>query len=65
MGRKRIRIRRQVKQTGIDPKEAASCYGKIRHDKREAYARAEGLSTMKAYKCKYCPYFHVGRRSWR
>lgn len=65
MGQKRQRIRKQVKQTGINPKEAASCYGKIRHTKDEAYQRANGLSTMKAYKCEFCPHYHVGRAPWR
>lgn len=64
---KRTRIRRtiaaaQKRGKHLNPKELAACYGKIRYSKERAKARAEGVSTMKFYKCKFCEYYHVGRR---
>lgn len=62
MGSKRARVRRLTKQTGKNPKELASCYGKIRYDRLGAKQRADGISTMKAYNCRFCDYWHVGRK---
>ena len=61
---KRKRIRKQLQKTGgKDPHYFASCYGKVRYTKEQAKERQEGVSTMKWYKCKWCPDYHVGRNS--
>lgn len=60
---KRKRIRRQLQRThGQGSDYYASCYGKIRMTKPDAKARAEGVSTMKWYKCRHCEHYHVGRK---
>lgn len=46
----------------IDPKQLAACEGKIRHSKKEAYDRAKEMGTTKAYRCRFCKYYHVGRK---
>jgi len=60
---KRIYIRRMVSKTGRNPKYLASCYGKIRHSSyAEAKIAAQNTSSrVKAYKCKFCKNYHVGR----
>jgi hypothetical protein len=57
----RRRIRAGAKQS---PHELASCYGKIRHSTYEAAVKnnAQKIGLVKAYKCKHCPYYHVGRK---
>jgi hypothetical protein len=61
---KRKRIRQQLKHGAkATPHELASCYGKIRYEKHEKERALEGRpSFIKFYKCKHCPYFHIGRR---
>lgn len=65
--RKRIRdaVRRAQKQgKHVNPKQLASCVGKIRHSTYEA-AKSHNIEkgdSVKAYKCQFCPYYHVGRR---
>lgn len=64
----KIGKRKYIRQTirngnGVtNPKQLASCYGKIRMTKEAAYDRAKGISTMKAYHCSFCGHYHVGRR---
>jgi len=64
--RKRIRdtIRNAQKHgKHINPKELASCTGKIRHSSYEAakeFNKEKG-DAVKAYKCNFCPFYHVGR----
>lgn len=58
-------VRQRVRKQGGDPKYYASCYGKIRYDKKGAKARADGIDTMKFYKCKFGDHYHVGRKPWR
>lgn len=65
---KRKRIRQQLRgniSEPKDPKYLASCYGKVRRTKEDAYELAKDLPNMKAYKCSYCGNgtYHVGRRS--
>lgn len=64
---KRRRIRHQIRAAQkhgrkVNVKELASCYGKIRHTKHEARKRAQETPTMVAYDCRYCDYWHVGRK---
>lgn len=67
MGVKRSRIRHtiaaaQKRGKHIDPKYLASCDGKIRFSKEAAKAKADSISTMKFYKCKFGDHYHVGRK---
>lgn len=67
---KRSKIRRTIaaaqrRGKHINPKYLASCDGKIRYSKEHAKARAEGISTMKFYKCEFGDHYHVGRRPWK
>lgn len=62
---KRKYIRKMVARTGRHPKELASCYGKIRYS---SYADAKTAADtkperVKAYKCRYCANYHIGKRS--
>lgn len=64
---KRRRIRAQVRKAerGIErnTKYLASCYGKVRRTKEEAHREADNRpDIVKAYKCKFCEYYHIGRR---
>ncbi len=45
------------------PHELVSCYGKIRYNSYEEAKRknAAKYGLVKAYKCKHCEYYHVGR----
>lgn len=56
---------RQAQKRGkhLNPKQLASCTGKIRHSTYEAAKshNAQKGDAVKAYKCKFCPYYHVGR----
>ena len=61
MGLGRSKIRRKVRQTGLPGEYFAGCYGKIRYEKEKAKERC--LSTMNAYKCRYCNFWHVGRKN--
>lgn len=66
MGAKRSIIRKRIaKGAKQSPKELASCYGKIRHASYEAAkkANADKIDKVRPYKCKFCPFYHVGRRS--
>lgn len=70
MSGKRSRIKKtianaQKRGKHLDPKKLASCYGKIRHSNEHAKARANGIDTMKFYKCRFCDYYHVGRAPWK
>lgn len=67
---KRARIRRTIARAQrrgkyLDPRQLASCEGKIRYSKEAAKARASGISTMKFYKCDYGDHYHVGRKPWK
>lgn len=65
MGSKKNMIRRKIargdKHTAH---ELASCYGKIRHNTYTDAVTANVIKIdfVKPYKCRYCPYYHVGRR---
>lgn len=65
MGKKKNYIRnRKRRDSSVNTKELASCYGKIRHSSYEE-ARAQNLHKIeyvKPYKCQFCIYYHVGRR---
>ena len=67
MGSKRSIIKKKVsKGAKQSVKELVSCYGKIRHTSYEAAKNANDkkIAFVKPYKCNYCPYYHVGRRSY-
>jgi hypothetical protein len=49
----------------LNPKQLASCEGKIRFTKERAKAKADGVDTMKYYKCQFCSHYHVGRKPWK
>lgn len=51
---------KQRKGNNTNTFEMASCYGKIRFDKRAARGRAAEISGVRAYKCKFCKHWHVG-----
>lgn len=57
--------RAQRRGVHLDPKQLASCEGKIRFTKEAAKAKAQGISTMKFYKCDYGDHYHVGRKPWK
>lgn len=60
--KKRSRIRYQTRKFGRNPKELASCTGKIRHKNyARAKAAAEKIPNVRAYKCRFCDYYHIGR----
>lgn len=69
MGSKHNKIKAAIKKAQKrgkripNPKELASCTGKIRHETyekaKEKNKSKEGL--VKAYKCSFCSYYHVGR----
>ena len=60
---KRKYIRQQLRNhPGANPKYYAACYGKLRRTKEAAHEEASHFSTMAAYKCKYCSWYHVGRK---
>lgn len=65
MGYKRKTIKRKLSRgSKQSAKELASCFGKIRHvtyEKAKEYNK-EKLCFVKPYKCKFCPYYHVGRK---
>lgn len=66
MGRKRSKIRKQYKKAlekgkHVDPKMLASCYGKARFDSMER-AKEDLYHTQKAYKCRFCKFYHRGRK---
>jgi len=44
--------------------ELASCYGKLRYNTRkEAKIVTESKpDIVKSYKCKFCKFFHIGRK---
>lgn len=65
MGAKRARIRQQLRRAKkpINPKYLAACYGKIRHTKDTAKKVVEAKEgAVRAYKCQFCDWYHVGRR---
>lgn len=65
MGKKKNYIRqRKRRDCSVNTKELASCYGKIRHSDYEAAKRANAqkIEFVKPYKCKFCDFYHVGRR---
>lgn len=62
---KRKRIKQQLRRAkqAVSPRYLASCYGKVRHTKESARAAAaEKPSIVRAYRCKYCPWYHIGRK---
>ncbi len=61
---KRKHIRMKLRSGNNNPKKLASCDGKIRYTKEQAHKAAEEKpSFVKAYKCKFCSYYHIGRKS--
>lgn len=60
---KRKRIRRQLRRNGkLNPLMLASCYGKIRHVKRDRKTALENRpSSVRFYKCKFCAWWHIGK----
>ena len=66
MGSKKNMIRKRIARgSKQSAKELASCYGKIRHASYEAAAKKNEIKIdfVRPYKCKFCPYYHVGRRT--
>lgn len=63
MGQKRQRIKAQTKKFG-NPKYYAACWGKMRLNREQA-KEAKLVPTAEVYKCRYCEYWHVGRKPWR
>lgn len=64
---KRARINRMLRRQNKEHKSPdyfASCHGKIRYDSFEQAQNAslEKPSIVKAYKCRHCAYYHIGRR---
>lgn len=60
---KRKHIRMKLRSGARNPKQLASCHGKIRYDKKAAHTEADNKpANVKAYKCKFCAYYHVGRQ---
>lgn len=66
LGKRQIirRILRKSKRP-LSPKYLASCHGKVRHATYEEAKAAAALKPekVKPYKCKFCPYYHIGRRA--
>lgn len=65
MGSKRSIIKKKVaKGSKYSVKELVACYGKIRYESYENAKRMNlsKIDKVKPYKCKYCIYYHVGRR---
>ena len=65
MGRKKNYIRNRVRRdNSLNPKELASCYGKIRLTKEQAQDKrvSIGKDKVNAYRCQFCKFYHVGRR---
>ena len=67
--KKRTKIRatlRNAQKRGVvmDPKELASCVGKIRYTSYEDARSHNALKdyAVNPYKCKFCPNYHVGRK---
>ena len=64
MGKKRNRIRYQVRKYGKDPRFLAMCYGKRRFKEYEdANKDAQKKVNAHVYACEFCEYYHVGRRN--
>lgn len=63
MGAKRNKIRKLCREnSSADPKQLASCDGKARYaTRREAVDRATNIAGVRAYKCGYCSFYHIGR----
>mgnify|MGYP001216273473 FL=1 len=65
MGHKKQYIKKMVRANGYNPEEMASCYGKVRYQNiQEAKEQAALLSyrDQVVYKCKFCRFYHIGRR---
>lgn len=65
MGYKRKNIKQQLSRgSKFTAKQLASCIGKIRHSSYEIAKKnnTDKLTFVKPYKCKFCPYYHVGRK---
>lgn len=60
---KKSKIRHILLKYGGDAKYLASCKGKLRRTKEDAKLREIGLLNLKAYHCKYCGYWHIGKRN--
>lgn len=56
---KRKHIDYLIRRKGGDGYYYASCFNKLRQDKVQAKEKAQILG-IKAYKCKYCAYWHTG-----
>lgn len=64
IGKRKLIRSMKRKKSNVDTKFIASCYGKIRRTKQDAHEAAElRPSIVKPYKCKYCGYWHIGRRN--
>lgn len=61
---KRKTIRQQLRRNpNQNPRELASCYGKIRYNKQDKERALENRPHfIKFYRCQFCPYYHIGRR---
>lgn len=66
MGRigKRKHIRMKLRKgKNLNPRELASCYGKIRYTKEEKVRALAGRPDfIHFYRCDFCKYFHIGRK---
>lgn len=73
MGYKKQKIRAAINRAKargerrVNPKYMASCLGKVRYsDGNIAAEKARNLSTSTypicSYKCKYCTFYHIGRK---
>lgn len=63
---KRANIRGRLRRGHANnPHKLASCEGKERLTAAEARERASKIPGLVAYKCKYCPHYHNGRRPWK
>lgn len=69
MGSKHSKIKKTIKKAQKkgrklpNPKELASCTGKIRHSSYEEAKEKNSakVGLIRAYKCLFCDYYHVGR----
>lgn len=48
----------------VNTKQLAACEGKVRWTKQEARQKAAMLIDTRAYKCRFCKNYHVGRKPW-
>lgn len=62
---KRQWIRQRIKNNpAANPRKLASCEGKIRYEKKDRQQALENRpSNIHFYKCDFCRYYHIGRKS--